>query len=479
MKPTIPEASRSGISPVSSRWPSGPKFYICPTRNCEKAIPTSPKGRYNRKPRGRDVGELLRLEVFITFSIALLVFSCGQKEPTLFRLLDASQTGIDFQNTIVENDSVNVFDYMNVYTGAGVAVGDIDNDGLTDVYFSGNMVSGRLYRNLGNLKFEDITEISGMKNSRWGTGATMVDINQDGLLDIYICVSGSAKESERANMLYINNGPSEGSGQITFTEKAAEFGLADTRQSMHSAFFDYDKDGDLDMYLVSGSNQFIEGSDNYRDRFYLNDGNGKFIEDATRIPEIKTSGTVVKAMDFNADGYVDLFVGGRTPMGEYPMPEKSFLLINENGTLKDVTDNLAPELRNVGMITDALWSDYNADGQQDLIVVGELMPITIFKNKNAYFEKVENTGIQNFMGWWESITAADMDNDGDIDFVAGNLGRNNLYQPSEERPVTIFAKDFDQNGSIDPVTFAYFKNTVKYLAHIAGFIRKGAAYLIQ
>ncbi len=224
------------------------------------------------------------------------------------------------------------------------------------------------------------------------------------------------------------------------------------------ALFDIDNDGDLDMYLVSGSNQFIEGSDDYRDRFYLNDGNGKFSEDPTRVPAIKTSGSVVKAMDFNKDGYVDLFVGGRTPMGEYPMPEKSFLLMNENGTLKDVTDSLAPELRNVGMVTDAVWSDYNGDGQKDLIVVGELMPITIFENKNTSFKKVENTGIQNVMGWWESITAADMDNDGDIDFVAGNLGRNNLFQPSAERPVTVFAKDFDQNGSIDPVTFAYLKD---------------------
>jgi hypothetical protein len=132
--------------------------------------------------------------------------------------------------------------------------------------------------------------------------------------------------------------------------------------------------------------------------------------------------------------------------------------MNENGILKDVTDMLAPDLRSLGMITDAVWSDYNADGQQDLIVVGELMPITIFKNNNASFEKVENTGVRTFLGWWESIAAADMDNDGDIDFVAGNLGRNNLFQPSTERPVTVIAKDFDKNGSIDPVTFAYFKD---------------------
>jgi hypothetical protein len=222
--------------------------------------------------------------------------------------------------------------------------------------------------------------------------------------------------------------------------------------------FDIDNDGDLDMYLVSGSNQFKKGSENYRDRFYTNDGSGKFTEETIRIPEINTSGSVVKAMDFNKDGYVDLFVGGRTPMGAYPVSEKSFLLMNENGILKDVTDSLAPDLRTAGMITDAVWGDYDADGQQDLIVVGELMPITIFKNKNNSFEKVQNTGVQNFIGWWESIEAEDMDNDGDVDFVVGNLGRNNLFQPSAERPVTVVAKDFDQNGSIDPVTFAYFKD---------------------
>jgi len=294
----------------------------------------------------------------------------------------------------------------------------------------------------------DIQRTLPHKLSQNGPCLVVGDLNGDNLEDIII---GSTHKFSPILLFQHKDG--------SFIQKAL-FTMPNEMQFEEEsiALFDIDNDGDLDMYLVSGGNQFIEGSDDYRDRFYLNDGNGKFIEDTTRIPEIKTSGTVVKAMDFNADGYVDLFVGGRTPMGEYPMPEKSFLLINENGTLKDVTDSLAPELRNVGMITDAVWSDYNTDGQQDLIVVGELMPITIFKNKNASFEKVENTGIQNFMGWWESITAADMDNDGDIDFVAGNLGRNNLYQPSEERPVTVFAKDFDQNGSIDPVTFAYFKN---------------------
>ena len=201
-----------------------------------------------------------------------------------------------------------------------------------------------------------------------------------------------------------------------------------------------------------------KGSESYRDRIYINDGKGSFSEDPKRIPEIRSSGSVVKPMDFNGDGFLDLFVGGRTPMGEYPIPEKSFLLMNEDGTLKDVTDSLAPGLRNVGMVTDAVWSDYNGDDQQDLIIVGEMMPITIFKNTNGSFEKFEAAELKNFTAWWESIATADMDNDGDMDFVVGNLGMNNLFQPSAEKPVTIIARDFDENGSIDPVSFAYFKN---------------------
>lgn len=224
------------------------------------------------------------------------------------------------------------------------------------------------------------------------------------------------------------------------------------------ALFDIDNDGDLDMYLVSGSNQFEKGTESYKDRLYINDGKGRFTENPNRIPDIRTSGSVVKPIDFDGDGYIDLFVGGRTAMGEFPMPEKSHLLKNENGVLKDVTDHLAPDLRNIGMVTDAVWSDYNGDQQQDLIVVGELMPITIFKNQNGSFEKVKNTGLQNFTGWWESIAAGDLDNDGDTDFVVGNLGKNNLFQPSVDKPVTIMAKDFDKNGSIDPVSFAYLKD---------------------
>lgn len=160
----------------------------------------------------------------------LLTTACNSDTPQIFERLSANQTGIHFNNAIQEDDQHNVFTYTNIYTGAGVAAGDINNDGLTDLYFSGNMVTGRLYLNKSNLKFEDITESSGIANTRWGTGTTMVDINQDGWMDIYVCVSGGATGEERANLLYINNRDN------TFTESAKSYGLADTRQIMHASF---------------------------------------------------------------------------------------------------------------------------------------------------------------------------------------------------------------------------------------------------
>jgi hypothetical protein len=190
---------------------------------------------------------------------------------------------------------------------------------------------------------------------------------------------------------------------------------------------------------------------------FINDGKGNFEPAPDMHPGISGSGSVVKAIDYDKDGFVDLFVGGRTPFAQYPLPEKSYLLKNENGILKDVTSTWAPELSAIGMVTDAVWKDVTADGLEDLIVVGELMPITIFENQRSSFKKMENTGLEQVFGWWETIAGADFDGDGDIDFVVGNLGSNNQYQPSRERPVTLIAKDFDNNGNIDPIQFAYFR----------------------
>lgn len=221
--------------------------------------------------------------------------------------------------------------------------------------------------------------------------------------------------------------------------------------------FDLDNDGDLDLYLVSGSNEFAKDSEEYKDRLLINDGLGNYTITSDKMPEVKASGSVVKATDFDEDGFMDLFVGGRTPIAQYPEAERSFLLKNKEGVLVDVTEELIPELKNIGMITDASWVDVDTDGLVDLVVVGELMPITIFKNRGESFQILKDTGLEGFSGWWESIATEDFDNDGDMDFVVGNLGSNNFYQPSKEKPVTLLAKDFDNNGAVDPIMFAYIK----------------------
>src|SRR5881397_351987 len=183
-------------------------------------------------------------------SLLMLLLGCRRESSApLFTLLSPRQTGITFANTITTDDSFNIQSNVYVYNGAGVAAGDIDNDGLPDLFFTGNMVSSRLYLNKGNMRFEDITERAGVKTNRWATGATMVDINNDGYLDIYVSVSGSerSKGADRANLLFINN------GDHTFTEAAARYGIADTGFTTHAVFLDYNGDGCLDLFLLNNS----------------------------------------------------------------------------------------------------------------------------------------------------------------------------------------------------------------------------------
>ena len=174
----------------------------------------------------------------------------------VFDLLDASDTGIDFYNNLTYNNDFNVYKYRNFYNGGGVSIGDVNNDNLPDIYFTANQQSNKLYLNQGNFKFIDITEKAGVQGTKpWSTGVTMVDINADGLLDIYVCNSGDLEGENKQNELFINN------GDLTFTEKASEYNLADKGFSTHASFFDYDKDGDLDVYILNNSYQAIGSFD--------------------------------------------------------------------------------------------------------------------------------------------------------------------------------------------------------------------------
>jgi hypothetical protein len=279
------------------------------------------------------------------------------------------------------------------------------------------------------------------------------DINGDGFEDFIV---GSS--SNNSPELFVQDENGNFTNKPLFTD---EENMKFEEESI--TLFDLENDGDLDLYLVSGSNEFDRDSGYYLDRLLINDGAGNFEVAKDKMPNVSASGSVVIANDFDDDGFVDLFIGGRTPFAQYPLADQSFLLKNHNGILKDVTETIAPGLKEIGMVTDAVWSDFDLDGLIDLIVIGEYMPITFFKNEKSQFRKLNNTGIENHIGWWETIVSNDFDKDGDMDYVVGNMGANNFYQPSEERPITIISKDFDSNGTVDPIMFAYFKNNFQDL----------------
>jgi hypothetical protein len=241
---------------------------------------------------------------------------------------------------------------------------------------------------------------------------------------------------------------------------------------MGTLLFDADGDGDLDLYVASGSNEFGENSEYYQDKLYLNDGKGNFEWQPQALPSMRSSTSCVTAADYDQDGDLDLFVGGRLNPVQYSFPGNSYLLRNDTPqpplgrvSFTDVTDEVAPGLRNAGMITAALWTDFNQDNLIDLIVVGEFMPVQFFQNVDGIYKDVNNTtALLATHGWWNSIQGADFDKDGDIDYVVGNVGRNSRYQPTPAQPVSVYAADFDNNGSIDPL-FTYYIGGQEYPVH--------------
>lgn len=287
----------------------------------------------------------------------------------LFEKIPAEQSGIDFSNNITENDSINYFSYLYIYMGGGVAIGDFNNDGLQDIYFTGNMVENKLYLNKGDMQFEDITESSGVAaDNRWVTGVTLGDANQDGWMDIYVSVSG--KWVTRKNLLYINDAK-EGAVP-TFTESAESYGVADTGNTTQAVFFDYDLDGDQDLYVANypltepGPNmekylRYRELGTPYEksDRLYRNDGNGTF-KDLTQEANLMKYGLSlgISVGDFNQDGWPDLYV-----CNDFVTPDY-FLINNQDGTFSDENLKLTNHTSYFSMGSDV--ADFNNDGLLDL-----------------------------------------------------------------------------------------------------------------
>ena len=305
--------------------------------------------------------------------------------------------------------------------------------------------------------FSDFTVQGLLPNylSRQGPSIEVADINKDGLDDFFV---GGAKGQPA--QLFIQN-TNKG-----FTAKPAPPLAKDAlSEAVASAFFDADNDGDNDLYVVGGGYEFNENDTAFQDRLYLNDGKGNFTKKDNALPQMLTSKGCVKAADMDGDGDMDLFVGGRVVPGKYPTAPRSYILINDGkGVFADATLNTCAALQQPGMVTDALWTDLNNDKQPDLIVVGEWMPIKVFINAKGKLSDASATYIHfASAGWWNRINGADMDGDGDMDIVIGNCGLNTQFHVNEKEPMSIYYKDFDNNGSIDPI-LCYYIGGVSYPA---------------
>ncbi|OOG68660.1 RNA-binding protein [Flavobacterium sp. A45] len=278
------------------------------------------------------------------------------------------------------------------------------------------------------------------KLSQQGPALSVGDVNKDGLDDFYV---GGAQGQSGKLFMQNSSGKFETSVQSDF-EKDKQY------EDIRSIFFDANNDGYLDLYVTSGGYELPENSPLLQDRLYLNNQKGKFIK-SSGLPRMLTSSKAAKSFDFDKDGDLDLVVGGHCVPGKYPLVAQSYFLRNDKGVFKDVTAALAPEFSKIGIVNDFIFSDYDNDGLKDLIVVGEWMPITVLKNTNGQFKIINVKEFKDTEGWWNTVSEADIDNDGDLDYFFGNLGGNNKFHPSAKKPLHIYGNNFDQNASYDMV----------------------------
>lgn len=290
------------------------------------------------------------------------------------------------------------------------------------------------------------------KMSNMGPFSSVGDVNGDKLDDVFI--GGAATQP---GSLYIQ----QANGEFILKSNDA-FTKDKVHEDMGSAFFDADGDGDQDLYVVSGGNEFMAGSKSYQDRLYLNDGTGVFTKSINALPTMNFSGSKVRPYDYDGDGDIDLLVTGRHVVWSYPLPASSVLLKNDQGKFIDITSTVAKDLIDIGMVNDAVWADLDNDGKQDILLSGEWMPIVALMNKGDHFERKKDIEAFNEnVGWWFSIKSADMDGDGDQDIIAGNLGKNYKYKASANEPFEVYYYDFDDNGNKD-VVLTYYNFGEKY-----------------
>ena len=343
-----------------------------------------------------------RIKTYITLVIIFLLFnSCDHSK--LFSL-ESDSSRVIFENKLEYTEEFNPYTYRNFYNGGGVALGDINNDGLIDIYLTGNIVDNKMFLNKGNFQFEDITKVSGLACPNvWSTGATFADINGDGLLDLYVCKSGAPEGENRHNELFINN------GDLTFTEESKKYNLDILGLSVHAAFFDYDKDGDLDCYILNNSLRSIGGYDLIEDQREIADpegqGNkllenrdGKFV-DITQSARIYSSkigfGLGITLSDYNNDGWTDLFISN-------DFFEKDYLYVNnKDGTFSEESENFFQSLSLGSMGADS--SDLDNDLLTDLIVT-EMLPKSLKRKKTkAIYESWDKYSLANSRGYYHQF----------------------------------------------------------------------------
>ena len=294
------------------------------------------------------------------------------------------------------------------------------------------------------------------QTSLLGPNIATGDLNNDGLDDIVV---GGSSQNTTSIYFQLRRGG--------FQKMDSKPFIADSgSEDMGIHIFDVENDGDNDIYIASGGNEFSPDSEQLQDRLYINNGQGIFHKSKNALPKMVTSSSRVHSHDYDKDGDLDLFVGGRLVPGNYPSPANSYILENrsdqENIHFVNATEKIAPMLNQIGMVTDAVWTDFDGDSWTDLIIVGEWMPITLLKNDGGYFtERTNEWDASDTTGWWFSIKEGDFDKDGDMDYLVGNLGKNFKYKASKEETFDIYFNDFDKNNTND-IVLSYYNYGEKF-----------------